>query len=236
MHHWPLFLFTLALQISVGGFLALALLSLRNEKNICKECVCMAAIAVFGTLCSLAHLGDMFGAYRALANVGSSWLSREVWLVSIFTGFALWSAFQAKRGAASTGVLITTALVGLLAVGASCAVYATTSMPQWSAFEQFPYLAFFASTFILGPSLVFLLRTNATTSISALIIVGSLLLLQSASYVPPSFFSWIRFLITGLGIAGILFAIHKNSNGLAPAALLLLVFGEGIGRYLFFAE
>ena len=78
MNHWPLLLFTLALQISTGGFLALALLALRNEKDTAKECVCMAACAIFGTLCSLAHLGDMFGAYRALANVGSSWLSREV--------------------------------------------------------------------------------------------------------------------------------------------------------------
>ena len=236
MHHWPLLLFTLALQISAGGFLALALLALRQEKSTWKECAYLAACAVFGTLCSMAHLGDMFGAYRALANVGSSWLSREVWLVSIFTILALLSAYQAKRKIVSKGLLWVTACFGLLGVFASCAVYATTSMPQWTLFAQFPYLAFFASTLLLGPSLVFLLRTQATTIVTLLIALGAVLLLLSASYVPPSSFSFLRFLIAGLGIVGMVFGIYKRPDSLAPASLILVAVGEGMGRYLFFAE
>ena len=156
--------------------------------------------------------------------------------MSIFTILAIWSAYQAKLHAASTGALLATAICGLLAVGASCAVYATTSMPQWSLFEQYPYLAFFASTFLLGPSLVFLLRTNETVIVAVLIAIGGLFLLQSASYVPPSSFSLIRFFIAGFGIVGMLFVICKKYEKLAPVALLLLVLGEGMGRYIFFAD
>ena len=235
MHHWPLFLFTLALQIAAGGFLTLALAP-SQEKSNAKACVSLAACAVFGTLCSLAHLGDMFGAYRALANIGSSWLSREVWLVSIFTLLALFSAYQAKRETLRKGLLWATAGCGLLAVGASGAVYATTAMPQWSVFAEFPYLAFFASTLLLGPGLVFLLQQKTTTIGTILMASGGLLLLLSASYGSPSALAVIRFLLAGLGLCLMLIGSGKQPDKFAPLALVLLVLSEGIGRYLFFSE
>lgn len=243
MHEWSLLLFTLSLQIAAGGFTALAVVQyLGREKAFFKEIALFAAIGAVGACFSLTHLGDMFGAYRALYNLGTSWLSREVWLAGAFAGAAALGAFSAWRGNIRSGLLAAVTLLGLAAVYASSAVYASTIMDKWAAGN--PYLEFFASTLLIGPVIVALPRLGSSRDlmlIGAVIALGTILLLLNAGMngggnIPS--ITMPRFLVVSLGIAAAAFTMsaHKSQTLLGVFAVTCLVLGEGLGRYLFFME
>ena len=237
MHEWPLLLFTILLQTAAGGFAALCLMGKTDDKT--REALLFSALALAAVCCSLAHLGDMFGAYRALSNVASSWLSREVWLAGGFVVCGVLACARA-RGGRAWPLFFLAACVGLLAVYASSAVYSTTPIDKWAQGQ--PALAFFASTFLLGPALLPLIRPCSPGElrvIAALFGVGIVCLLAGIGFstAEPGM-AFVRYLLSAIGIL-LAFSIFIGQARLkiaASLALLCLFAGEVLGRYAFFLD
>ena len=241
MHEWSLLLFTLFVQIAAGGITALALVQTFGSKDASlKEIGFFALIAGIGACFSLTHLGDMFGAYRALYNPASSWLSREAWVTGAFAGAVVLCAFLAWRGKSWSKLLMSTAILGLVAVYASSAVYASTVMEKWRASS--PCVEFFASTFLIGPFIVaFSRRTQRrdlflTGGLSALGLLLLILNLGMYGGTYDSAFAAVRFLAIGIGFVTAIFTMlgPKHAAPVGVFATVCLVLGEGLGRYLFF--
>ena len=84
--------FSVCLQTSIGMMVFLFIFERFNNfksKNFVLTALC---IAVFGVLSSFVHLGNPMNAYLTMNNLSSSWLSREIFIVSLYTA-ALFSYF-----------------------------------------------------------------------------------------------------------------------------------------------
>ena len=92
MHEWPLLIFTLLTQASVGVTLFAALVAfwLRNETTaqrfsvLCPALLCACVFGGIGLIASFAHLGYPLNAINALRNIARSWLTREIVFASLF--------------------------------------------------------------------------------------------------------------------------------------------------------
>lgn len=153
--------FTLLAQLAVGAFLTLVALdawagalsadpvarALMNGVLLAIGLVMALALAA-----SILHLGSPALAWRAIANVRSSWLSREVLLAILFAACgAAFAALRATgRGAGNPRALLATAtaLSGVALVYAMARVYRVRTVPTWDTPRT--TISFFATTLLLG--------------------------------------------------------------------------------------
>ncbi len=136
--HWPLVGFTALSPIAIGGLAGL--LAVRGSPRIGVDwsAIALLGIALLALGASLLHLGRPFHAYRAMARLSTSWLSREVVL---FGGFVLLLAayalpvhtggWEERRGL--MGILV--AVVGALSLWATGEVYRLPSRPAWNSWR-----------------------------------------------------------------------------------------------------
>ena len=154
---WPLMTFTLLSQLAVGSFIVLVLIRAHfAHKNLNREGHALTnfgfktvgLITTLALVFSLFHLGDPFGAYRSILNLGSSWLSREILTAGGF--FVLWFlTFRAyKNENAGNALGWITAIVGLSVIYSMASIYATSIRPAWSSINT--YIAFYGATFAMG--------------------------------------------------------------------------------------
>ncbi|MBC2721436.1 DmsC/YnfH family molybdoenzyme membrane anchor subunit [Desulfosporosinus sp.] len=185
---WPLILFTVLGQIAIGIILMLWWLARNRNLNIqlFKRGVHVSGgLLLIALLASLFHLGHPEAAYRALAHLGSSWLSREI-LFFLLTFLAWIYLFRLSRQQTSSHTLgsgasiITTAetaaggqptsnlslglgitsLLGLLGIASSAMIYVLPRVPAWNNG---------------GPVLFFLLTTGLLGALCTLVLGGNLL-------------------------------------------------------------
>ncbi|MDR2503267.1 MAG: dimethyl sulfoxide reductase anchor subunit [Deltaproteobacteria bacterium] len=242
MNEWSLIIFTLALQIAAGGVAALALTErLGGGRAGYAALGLFAALGAAGLFFSLTHLGDMTGAYRALTHVSTSWLSREAWLALVFVGLTILCAFWARQGKTTACLLPLAALAGVLFVFASAAVYAESVMEKWTSIC--PYADFFAATLLTGPLLAACLRRDDGSGLCvlrALFSLGVILFVLNIGFfgsTPQAPLALVRLGLTALGLVAGLGALlaAAPARRAAVAGVVLLVLGEGAGRYMFFA-
>lgn len=186
---WPLILFTVLGQIAIGIILMLWWLD-RNrdhlDTKLFNQGVYVAGgLLIIALLASLLHLGHPFAAYRAIAHLGSSWLSREIllflltflgWIylflqsrhltVSRVLGSRATTIMAAQTAAGgqqtrnrSLGLGITSVL-GLLGVISSAMIYVLPRVPAWNN---------------VAPVLFFLLTMGLLGALSTLVLGGKLL-------------------------------------------------------------
>lgn len=161
MRERPLVAFTLLSQAAVGVFLTLGALEvgaavlgghaaprpLADATLLAIGPVIAAALAV-----SLLHLGSPGAAWRAVANLRTSWLSREVLLAVLFAG--LGATFTALRLSGRGATVLrpalagATALAGLALVYTMARVYRVRTIPAWDT--PLTTVSFFTSTLLLG--------------------------------------------------------------------------------------
>jgi anaerobic dimethyl sulfoxide reductase subunit C len=149
-HEWPLVVFTLAIQMAVGCYLALLLVRADHRWNRA-PLLAIGALTILGLAASVFHLGAPGNAVWTLANVGESWLSREILAGVAFV--SLWAVtFQANRQerAASwhrlPGILL--AVAGVALVWAMARVYMLPARPAWDSWLT--PTAFFLTAILLG--------------------------------------------------------------------------------------
>ena len=272
---WPLLLFTLFTQLAVGSYIFFVAIRTCNkiDKTVCIRMTKMGMtlvgpVMLIALVLSVFHLGTPFGAYRAILNLDSSWLSREILFAGLF--FALWIVgFLLERaGKWSQALGWVNSIVGLGAIYSMASIYAFSIMPAWSNLNT--YLAFFGTTIVFGAtsaSLLILMNKEeksesvmnvlkVTGIIGGLAIVLQLIYLPiyssgltmegtagmesatliASNYVFPTIIRWVLS-IAGVGI--LVYALFRKTKGsylnFVYAALTLVIIGEFMGRYLFYA-
>lgn len=158
---WALVLFTVASQMAVGAFIVLGFLHYYAMKTAGLEeadrmsdraLLAIGPVLVLGILASLLHLGNPMGAYRAISNLNTSWLSREILFNVLFAGTGAVFALMQWRKIGSFQVRMAVAVVaagfGLALVYSMSKIYMLTTQPAWNIFAT-PF-AFFTTTLLLG--------------------------------------------------------------------------------------
>lgn len=252
-----LILFGLLLHLSVGAVLMAALLPLLTGRRQPGDTafmqkgllyVALPAVVV-GLLASLLHLGTPSGAYRAVLNLGSSWLSREILFSVIFALLCLVAAWQ--KGAVPA-VNWGATVAGLLAVLANARIYQASIKPAWSTF--FTPASFFTATALLGVValggvLAYGMVRKAVSGATAGLLLGASALIglvavavqlasaplyaavlgsgpeagQESLALLTGSLAWLWLLRSALGVAGVAIlalAWRAENQGKVPAALM----------------
>lgn len=158
---WALIAFTILAQMSVGSFLALGVIHFFSKRKAGeaeadrlsdRALLAIGPVLVLGLLASFFHLGNPANAYRAIANIGSSWLSREILFGILFAGTGFLFAIMQWRKLGTPGLRNTLALIaalfGIALVLSMSMVYMLPNQPSWDTVAT--PLSFFATTLLLG--------------------------------------------------------------------------------------
>jgi DMSO reductase anchor subunit len=171
LKEWPLVAFTVAGQAALGIFLFAGLplfLSVGAGGNaVAREARLVVLAVVLGLLAvaallSLFHLHHPFRARRALTNIGSSWLSREIFFELGFMALVSLGLFLVWSGWASTGIMrgtmIAAAILGILFILSMSKLYMLPTVPPWN--QAYTPLSFFLTSLALGPLAAALFRSS----------------------------------------------------------------------------
>jgi anaerobic dimethyl sulfoxide reductase subunit C (anchor subunit) len=132
---WALILFTILAQMAVGSFLVLGVLhayarrqagEAAAERLSDRALLALGPVMVLALIASLFHLGSPLNAPRAVLNLGSSWLSREIFMGVLFTvSGGLFALMQWRKIASSSLRNITAWIAAIVGLGF------IFSMSQW---------------------------------------------------------------------------------------------------------
>ena len=161
VREWALITFTILAQMSVGSFIVLGVVHFFSQRKSgekqADELSDRALLAIFpvlglGLLASLLHLGNPINAYKAVTNLGTSWLSREILCGVLFAvvGFAFALMQWRKLGSFTLRnvVALLAALIGIVLVYSMAMVYAIPTRPSWNLVTT--PLSFYVTTLLLG--------------------------------------------------------------------------------------
>jgi anaerobic dimethyl sulfoxide reductase subunit C (anchor subunit) len=161
IREWALIVFTLLAQMAVGAFVVLGVVHFFAARAAGQEqadrlsdraLLAIGPVVVLALVVSLFHLGNPLNAYRAVANVGTSWLSREILASVLFALVGAVFAFMQWRKLGSFGVRAViagvAAVIGLFLVYSMSRVYQLPTQPAWNNLGT--PVAFFAATLLLG--------------------------------------------------------------------------------------
>ena len=274
MHEWSLIAFTLLTQIAVGAFIAGGMME-RRMKSLNRESASVTSkrtlpavivLAVVALITSFLHLGNPGNALHALNNIGSSWLSREILFVSLFTGgvIVFYLLLLWKKGTETLRKIVAyiTALAGLMAVFSMAKVYMLETVPVWNTL--FTPLQFFFTTFLLGGLAVLSYNKNYEVStiifpmkIMLVVVLASIVTWIASTYmlsgggvaarasldallVKYGWLFYVRIVLLALSVILILYPIIRkalqNHTLLLAGCFTMLLVAEVIGRYLFYAS
>lgn len=296
VREWALIAFTILAQMSVGSFLILGfahqLAMYKSDEKHADELANRALFAigpvlVLGLIASLAHLGNPINAFRAVTNIGTSWLSREILFGVLFAATGALFAFmqwrQISTFATRNIVAWIAALIGVALVYSMSQVYMLPSRPSWDLITT--PLSFFVTTLLLGVLAVggafvatyahdrrtnpqmaneiaeFVRGTIRWVTIAAIVLVGlefvivplNVTMLAANPLTSPGagllmseygflFVLRLALVFLGAGVLGIFLyqAVQRGGEnklvaGLSHSAFLLVLVGELLGRFLFYA-
>lgn len=158
---WALIAFTILTQMAVGAFLVLSLVRFFVKRKAGVEVadrmsnriyVAIVVTLGLGMLCSLLHLSNPLGGPRAINNLATSWLSREILASVLFAVLAVvYVGLQwFKLGPASlrSAIAVVTILEGIGFIMVQARAYMLPAQPSWNTFAT--PITFYASTLLLG--------------------------------------------------------------------------------------
>jgi anaerobic dimethyl sulfoxide reductase subunit C (anchor subunit) len=161
IREWALIVFSILIQLAVGAFVVLGVIHFfaqrakgedEADRLSDRALLAIGPVLGLGLIASLGHLGNPLNAYRAVANLATSWLSREILLSVLFTAVGAVFAFMQwrKLGTHTVRAVIAgiAALIGLAAVYSMSMVYQLPLQPAWDT--PATSVAFFTTTLLLG--------------------------------------------------------------------------------------
>lgn len=267
---WSLLVFTILMQASVGLFVTREIIHFFSSKEQGIETadrMCSLPFFIIGPLivaavmASFFHLGNPFKAYFAINNLGTSWLSREILLVLMFSGsfflyvFLLWRKVLTILMRRLFALII--GIFGLALIFAMAKIYMLPTVPSWNT--AWTPLSFFMTTFLLGSLSAAALLTLkpglnpgfAGQVIKKISLISALLIGIQITVIPFSLpgshilIHMIRLLCLVIAGSLVLVARHRarskdrlagKDNRLIYTAFFLVLIAEVLGRYLFYAS
>jgi formate dehydrogenase iron-sulfur subunit len=151
--NWPLVGFTSLSPIAIGGLAGLLAVRGTPSMGVDWSAIALLGIALLALGASSLHLGRPFRAYRAMARLSTSWLSREVVLFAVFVLLLAAYALPVHTGGwdENRGLLgLLATIVGWLSLWATGEVYRLPSHPAWNSWRTIASLVLGA----LGPGLL----------------------------------------------------------------------------------
>jgi anaerobic dimethyl sulfoxide reductase subunit C len=161
LREWPLVAFTILGQTAAGisllVFLPLALSdgdrwNARGREAVLMIIAVVFALLVVAALLSFFHLRHPFRARRVLANLRTSWLSREILFELAFMGFAALAFVLVRTGNTQSlffkAGLSGAALAGILFLLSMGKLYRLESVPSWDS--AYTGISFFLTAVTLG--------------------------------------------------------------------------------------
>jgi anaerobic dimethyl sulfoxide reductase subunit C (anchor subunit) len=158
---WALIAFTILTEMSVGAFLVLAVVHYYvakkagvEEADRMSDRVLVAIIVTLGLglLASLFHLGNPLNAPKAVTNLATSWLSREILAGVIFAVlgliFVILQWFKVGSAALRNVIAWIAALVGIVMIYIQARIYMIPAQPSWNTFAT--PITFYVTTLMLG--------------------------------------------------------------------------------------
>ncbi|MEZ8153067.1 dimethyl sulfoxide reductase anchor subunit family protein [Vibrio splendidus] len=140
-HEWSLIFFTVLAQTAVGGYLligARALVLGHDEEKLNSYKVPMFilwALMGLGFMFSTTHLGSPLRAFNAFNQLGSAWLSNEVFFGAAFfaIGGMQWLLSVVKKGgvAIQKALMVGAMVLGVIFMYAMINVYMINTVPTW---------------------------------------------------------------------------------------------------------
>ncbi|MEZ8676691.1 dimethyl sulfoxide reductase anchor subunit family protein [Vibrio splendidus] len=140
-HEWSLIFFTVLAQTAVGGYLligARALVLGHDEEKLNSYKVPMFilwALMGLGFMFSTTHLGSPLRAFNAFNQLGSAWLSNEVFFgAALFAvGGMQWLLSVLKKGGAAIqkALMVGAMVLGVIFMYAMINVYMINTVPTW---------------------------------------------------------------------------------------------------------
>ena len=157
-HEWSLIFFTVLAQTAVGGYLligARALVLGHGEEKLNSYKVPMFilwALMGLGFMFSTTHLGSPLRAFNAFNQLGSAWLSNEVFFGAAFfaVGGLQWLLSVVKKGglAIQKALMVGAMLLGVIFIYAMINVYMINTVPTWD--NIYTPLSFIMTMFVGG--------------------------------------------------------------------------------------
>ena len=161
VREWALILYTILTQLSVGAFIVMGIVHLYASRKAGvaeadrmndRALLAIGPLLVLAVLASLFHLGTPTSAYRAITNVGSSWLSREILFTVLFVvaggAFALMQWRKVSTPQVRNGIAVLAAFIGVALIYSMAQVYMVRTVPVWNTLAT--PISFFTTTFLLG--------------------------------------------------------------------------------------
>ena len=138
-HEWSLIFFTVLAQTAVGGYLLIGALVLgHGEEKLNSYKVPMFilwALMGLGFMFSTTHLGSPLRAFNAFNQLGSAWLSNEVFFGAAFfaVGGLQWLLSVVKKGglAIQKALMVGAMVLGVIFMYAMINVYMINTVPTW---------------------------------------------------------------------------------------------------------
>lgn len=224
-----------------------------------------AGLGIIGMLASLLHLGRPLRALSALNQFGTSWLSREIWFTAFFLGLTLIAVVlvykKPKATSAITGLTGAAALVGLIDVYLMASIYSSASVPIWQ--NEATFVEFYATAISMGAVLFLALSVKEAVKMRRILALtlGTVVILQVAAVVPLlittgasssaalqssmailgslKFATGIKWLFLLAGAGAVLWIakdeVPKSFKGAIFGGAALVLIGQAVGRYLFYA-
>lgn len=153
--------FSVLTQMAVGSFIVLGVVHYFAQRSKGLEqadrmsdraLVAIWPVLGLAIVASLFHLGNPLNAFRAVTNVASSWLAREIFFTVLFFGVGVLFAFlQWKKLSTPTTrnvVAVIAALIGVVLVYSMSQVYNLRTVPSWSSMAT--PVSFFVTALLLG--------------------------------------------------------------------------------------
>lgn len=150
---WALILFTVLSQLAIGAYVFVTWFRQRNQDAARdgvyrKVMLALLPVVAVAILASLLHLGRPLLAVTAIKNLGSSWLSREVFFSAGFFVLALGAVLLEKSPAVRQVLSWLAVLSGIGSVFSMAAIYNLAMMPAWQGY--YTYVAFAGTALLLG--------------------------------------------------------------------------------------
>jgi anaerobic dimethyl sulfoxide reductase subunit C (anchor subunit) len=264
MAEMSLVLFTVLSQLTAGAVVTLWILDFAN-KGISVQTGKFITGSLFGITAlsivfSLFHLGHPLAAFRAFANIGSSWLSREVILFSLFSVVLAVYYLQWEQGksAQRKQIGLLASAIAIVAVISSGMVYVLPAVPAWNNFS--PVVFFLLTAALLGPlfvgSIIMLKESRSfnlplilfyvigiyaisfVVYLSVLISSGATLTLTGLNIL-NSYAFWFRVVLSWIIPSGMfLLIVYRKQNyslNYIAIAFVAAIIGEILGRELFYS-
>ncbi|WP_019241138.1 MULTISPECIES: dimethyl sulfoxide reductase anchor subunit family protein [Bacillus] len=260
-HSMTLVFFTFLSQLAIGAFVAFFFLDVW-KKNVSKKSgfISLVTILVFSVaavIVSLFHLGHPFAAFRALLNIGDSWLTREIVFFPLFILLVFIYAFFAKSIGAKRLIGWITTCVGAITIFCTAMIYTIPAVPAWN--NGTTMAAFFITALLTGPVFVQILVsflegkavdfskfTIGAVLLALLVNVINITIMkgsfaqavETADLLMASPLFWLKMALLVVGLAAAVYSLIKtNIKSLTVVSVMFICFAvaEFVGRMLFYS-